>query len=148
MINENVFEMPQFDGSSYRLLWQAPRAVTVMGATTIEFDRGDYPLLLVVSKRVYNYPNMSQNEIDNLTALNVLVNTANDESQVIGGTPYVIPFNTVNAEGYKICEGFFRTATVVDKGLSISEAQWKYGTYTGSTHINYFVIPTMIYGIR
>lgn len=153
MIAENVFEMPQFDGSSIKLLWKNPDALTAsptpISTRTVEFDRGDYPLLLVVSKVPYvsNTSSTITQDAAYSASYSVLINEpTGNHPQIIGGDPWFVQTALSGSQQYY--EGFFRTATVVENGLTISDCQWKYGTYEGSVNINRIVIPYQIYGIR
>lgn len=152
MISEHIFEMPQFDGSSIKLLWKNttihPSGLQQMNAQTITFDYSDYSMLLIVTKKLYYSPGISTEELTGSTAICMLTPDLDGKSQVLGGCPRFIQNASINVSGNNTYEGFFRTATVTKEGLSISNAQWKYGTYTGPVNINCFVIPTMIYGIR
>ncbi len=150
MIVENVFEMSQFDGSSMELLWKNPnsmRNTPPMSSQTIKFNRGEYPLLLVVARRVYlDGAGYNQNVV-NSASYSILVNDATfGRSQTINGDGQFIQ-TSLGGSTYTY-EGFLRTATVVEEGLTISDCKWKYGTYNGSVNINAFVIPYQIYGIR
>lgn len=152
MISEHIFEMPQFDGSSIKLLWKNttihPSALQQMNAQTIAFDYNDYSMLLVVAKKLYYVPGVSTEQLTSSAALCVLATDLKDRSQIIGGGPCFVQNLSINISGNNAYEGFFRTATLVEEGLSISNAQWKYGSYAGPVNINCFVIPTLIYGIR
>ena len=149
MASKNIFEMPQFDGSSFKLLWKdtdiSPALWQPMTATTIVFNREDYPLLIVVSKKTYY---VGAEPMDSGESVSILVNdTLIGSPQTIDGGCQMAQASII-ADTEQGREGFFRTATVVEEGLTISDAQWKYGTYNGDVDINCFVIPTQIYGIR
>lgn len=151
MIVENIFEMPQFDGSSIELLWKNPNIRTnvtqPMLSQTIEFDRGDYPLLLVVTRRSCVEGNSISQAANNSASYSILVNEpTGNHPQMINGDGWLI--QTKLSGSQYAYEGFFRTATVVEEGLTISDCQWKYGTYPGSVNINSLVLPYQIYGIR
>lgn len=151
MIVENVFEMPQFDGSSIELLWKNPDVLTArtppMSSQTIEFDRGDYPLLLVVTRRSYVEGTSISQAANNSASYSILVNEpTGNHPQMINSDGWFIQ-TKLSGSQYSY-EGFYRSATVVNKGLTIGDCQWKYGTYGGSVNINSLVIPYQIYGIR
>jgi hypothetical protein len=146
MINENNFDIAQVYGSSCELLWKQANLQTPMGmnAGIIEFDRGDYPLLLVVTARVHYTP--GQTGADPYRLFSIIPNRVSPMLHVIGGnSQFAQNFPVSSGSPY---EGFYRIATVVENGLEISACQWKYGTYRGSTNINNFATPVLIYGIR
>ena len=146
MINENNFDIAQVFGSSCELLWKNTKLSnpTGMSATTIEFDRGDYPLLLVVSARVWYAT--GQTGADPYRLFSMIPNQVSSMRHVIGGNPQFV--QNVSLSANSPYEGFFRTATVVENGLEMSACRCKYGTYSGSANINNFSIPVLIYGIR
>ena len=155
MSSENFFEISPTDNSALDLLWSRngsnalrPTTWYAVGPGTIEFDRRDYKLLLVVSRRVYLENTALTESVHKSASYTIL-----DNSLV---SPNVIqPIEGLKSYQYGIdgssgplVDTFYRPAYIVENGLYIGDCQLMHGTFGATFNLNNLVIPCQIYGIR